>query len=366
MLNPYIAELLPYTPGGRGDELERKYNIKKIVQLSSNENPFLLPPNVTAAIKDEISRVGFYPDTNSFSLKNRIAEYNQVEFENIVIGAGLVEVIKMIIRAFLKPGEKVLTSEKSFILYRIATIEHGGGKAYVEARMNGDYRLDLDEIYQLIDKQTKIIIITNPNNPTGTMLAKEKILDFINKVPEDKIIVMDNAYHEYVSNPDDYLDGLDLAATRKNVIVLRTFSKIYALAGLRVGYAVSNPEIISHLNLVKSPFSVTNVGQRAALVSLEDDDFKNKSAALNIKNREKLINQLKDLGMRVIPSETNFLFFVPGVDTFKLSEKLIREGVIVRPLHAYGAPEGMRVTVAFEEDNDFFVKKLKKVLQEFK
>lgn len=365
LINPYIDELKPYRPGRHLEEVKRKYNIQKVIKLASNENPLPLPKNVAAAIKDEVDRAGLYPDSSCYTLKKRIAEYNRVKFENVVVSAGLVEAIKMIMLAFLKPGETVLTSEKTFTLYRIATIERLGQKAYIEAEMDPEYRFDLDRIYSMIDESTKMIIITNPNNPTGTMVSRQKLLDFINRVPEEILIVLDNAYHEYVTKPDDYLHGIDLAVERKNVIVLRTFSKIYALAGLRVGYAIANPDTIAYLNLVKAPFSVSSVAQKAALVSLENEDFKIMSAELNQKNKEKLFRQLQELGLRVMPSETNFLFFIPELDTLELNERLLREGVIIRPLHPYGAPEGMRVTIGSEEDNTFFITKLKKVLSEF-
>lgn len=366
LINPNVICLMPYIAGKPIEEIQAKYNLKKVVKLASNENPFPIPKNVSDAIKSEISSIRLYPDSDCYLLKKRIAEYNKVGFENVVAGAGLVEIIKMIIRTFLKPGEKVLSSEKTFLLYRIATIEYQGKGAYIEIKMDEDYKFDLHRMFQMIDDKTRIIFITNPNNPTGTVLPKKKILDFINRVPEDKIIVLDNAYHEYVSDSENYLDGIDLALKRKNVIVLRTFSKIYALAGLRVGYGISNEEIVSYLNIIKAPFSITRIAQKAAVASLENDDFKNKSAKLNFKNKKKLFNQLKGMGLRVIPSETNFLFFIPGTDIHKLNVKLLREGVIIRPLQAFGAPEGMRVTVGCEEDNNFFVDKLKKVLIELK
>ena len=362
LINPHIFDLSPYVTGKPIEELKRENNIDRVVKLASNENPFPLPGHVSDAIRDEISSINYYPDTDSYYLKNRIAEYNGVAYKNVTVGAGLVEVIRMIIHTFLKPGEKVLSSEKTFLFYKIAAIEKEGKGAFVEAKMDDDYTFNLKNINQLIDDQIKIIFLTNPNNPTGTVLQKERMIDFLNQVPEDKIIVLDNAYHEYVKNPDEYLDGIDLAVNRKNVIVLRTFSKIYALAGLRVGYAISNESIISFLDRVKAPFNVTRVAQRAALASLKNDDFKNSSARLNLKNKQKLFNQLKEMDVRVFPSETNFLFFIPKANVEELNAGLLKEGVIVRPLEPYGVPEGIRVTVGFEEDNDFFVKKLKEVL----
>lgn len=361
-VNKNLLELTPYKPGRPVEEIQREYKLDRIVKLASNENPMTVSPAVAAAIQKEVANINYYPETNCFYLRRKLAEYNGVEDENIVIGCGSVEIIRMIIKTFLKPGETVLTSEKSFVFYKVATVESFGKDAYVEAAMDDSYTFDLDAIYDKIDDKTRVIFITNPNNPTGTMLPKQKIMDFIDRVPEDKIIVLDNAYHEYVSDLSNYADGIRESVERKNVIVLRTFSKIYALAGLRVGYAITNKEIISLISRMKAPFNVPRLTQAAALASLQDDEFKNKTAALNAKNKKKLFKQLSDLGFRVIPSETNFLMFLPGQDPMALNERLLKEGVIIRPLAGFGVPEGIRVTVGFEEDNDFFIEKLKKVM----
>jgi histidinol-phosphate aminotransferase len=362
LVNPNILDLMPYKPGKPVEEIQREYQLDKVVKLASNESPFPVPERVSQAIVNEISLINTYPDNNSFYLRKRLAEYNGIDEGQVVVGAGSVEIIRMLIRAFLNPGETVLTSENTFIFYKIATLEAAGKDAYIEAPMGDDYKFNLDAIYNLMDDKTKIIFLTNPNNPTGTTVPKQAILNFIDKVPEDKIIVLDNAYHEFVSDPANYADGIQESLNRKNVIVLRTFSKIYALAGLRIGYGISNKENISLLNRVKAPFNVTRVAQAAALASLENDDFKIKSASQNIKNREKLFNQLKEMGIKVIPSETNFLLFVPEIDPNELNQRLLKEGVIIRPLAAFGVPDAMRVTVGFEEDNDYFIEKLKKVL----
>ncbi len=361
-VNPNVLDLTPYKPGKPVEEIQREYNLDKIVKLASNENPFKIPDRVFRAISEEITHVNTYPDNNSFYLRQRLAEYNRVDEENVIIGAGSVELIRMIIRAFLNPGETVLTSEKTFLFYKIATLEAAGKDAYVEVPMDEEYRFDLDAIYNRIDDSTRIIFITNPNNPTGTTVPKQDILDFIQKVPEDKLVVLDNAYHEYVADQAAYADGIREALSRKNVIVLRTFSKIYAIAGLRIGYAITNKEIISYLNRVKAPFNVTRIAQAAALASLASDEFKDRSAVLNFRNREKLYKQLKEMGLKVIPSETNFLMFFPEQDIDEVNQKLLQEGVIIRPLHAFDVHDGMRVTVGFEEDNDYFIEKLKKVL----
>ena len=364
LINPNVLEMVPYKPGKPVEELLREYNLKKVVKLASNENPLGVPTYVAEAIKNEISHLNYYPENDSYYLRHCIADYNGIKADNVIVGAGSVELISIIVRTFLLPGQTVLTSEKTFLMYKIAAVEKGGKAAFIEAPIRDDYTYDLDALYRLTDDKTKIIIIANPNNPTGTMLNKQEIMDFINKVPEDKIIVLDNAYQEYVSSPDEYPDAIAEAINRKNIIVLRTFSKIYSLSGMRVGYGVSHPGILSYLNRVKPPFNVTRLAQVAAMASLENNDFKHQSIKLNLKNKEKLYRQLQEIGMRVIPSEANFLLFFPGIDPTGLNQRLLKEGVIIRPLQPFGVPEALRVTVGTEEDNDFFIEKLKKILGE--
>ncbi len=366
LINPNILELTPYEPGKPVEEIKRKFNLDKVIKLASNENPSQVPAHVSEAINREVSNINAYPENFSYYLRQRIAEYNSINAENVIVGAGSVDIIRMIVSAFLKPGQTVMTSEKTFISYKISTIEYGGRPAFLEAPMDADYRYDLDNMYQLMDEKTKIFFIANPNNPTGTMLPKRKIIDFIEKVPKNKIIVIDNAYQEYVNGIEDYFDGIETALNSRNIIVLRTFSKIYALAGLRVGYAVSNDAIISYLSRVKTTFNVSRISQVAALASLQDGEFKNKSAALNLKNREKLFQQITRMGLKAVRPEANFILFFPGTDITELNNRLLKEGIIIRPLQAFGIPDGMRVTVGLEEDNDFFVEKLKKILDEIK
>jgi len=364
LINLNVLEMVPYKPGKPVEELKREHNLSRVVKLASNENPFGVPPNVDDAIKQEISHINSYPENDSYYLKESIAHANGVQADNIIVGAGSVEIICMIVNAFLKPGQTVLTSEKTFLMYRIAAIQAMGKLSIIEAPMNDSYTYDLEAIYNLIDDRTKIIFIANPNNPTGTMLKKEEVISFINNVPEDRIIVFDNAYQEYVNHSADYPDAVNEAINRKNIVVLRTFSKIFALAGLRVGYGISNKEMISYLNRIKPPFNVTRLAQAAAIASLQNTKFQQESRNTNSKNRDRLFQQLKEMGLKVIPSEANFLLFFPNVDIQKLNGRLLEEGVIIRPLQPFGVKDGMRVTVGLKEDNDYFVEKLKKVLEE--
>ncbi|MBN2346288.1 MAG: histidinol-phosphate transaminase [Candidatus Aminicenantes bacterium] len=368
LLNPHVLQIDPYRPGKPVEEIQREFGLARIVKLASNENMLPIPVNVRKAVAEELSQAHYYPDSDSHRLRQRIAEYNGIGMESVIVGAGSVEIIHMLIRAFLKPGERVLTSEKTFSLYKIATTEIAGAAAFVEAPMDPEFRFDLDAIAGRIDERNKIIFITNPNNPTGTFLHADAVRSFIDRVPGDRIIVLDNAYQEYIDDPDDYVTGLSEIAAGRNVVVLRTFSKIYGLAGLRIGYAMARPEIIAILNRVKPPFNVTRLGQCAALASLENEDFKNESLRLNRAAKPRLFAQLQELGLRVIPSQANFLLFFPGigVDVAELNRRLLEQGVIVRPAAGFGIPEAMRVTIGLPQDNDFFVAKLKQVLEDMK
>jgi histidinol-phosphate aminotransferase len=366
LVNPHVLQTTPYKPGKPVEDIQREFGLQRVIKLASNENMLPIPENVRQAIRDELSQLQYYPDSDNYYLRRRIAEYNGLEPDCVIAGAGSVEIIQMLIRAFLKPGEKVLTSEKTFSLYKSATIECAGASAFIEAPMDGDLRFDLEAIAALIDASVKIIFITNPNNPTGTILPGAAVRAFIERVPPDRIVVLDNAYQEYVDDPGEYLTGLDEVGRGRNVIVLRTFSKVYGLAGLRVGYAMAKPGIISVLNRVKPPFNVTRVGQRAALASLESDEFKNESVRLNRLNKAKLLGGLQGLRLRVIPSQTNFLLFFPEVDVAELNLRLLKQGVIIRPMGGFGIPDAMRVSVGLEEENDYFIDKLDRSLREMK
>jgi len=361
-INPNILALDPYIPGKPVEEIQARYGLEKVVKLASNENPFPPPAPVQEAIRAEMDHINWYPDSDSHYLREDLARVNGISKENIILGSGSVEIIRMIVRGFLQPGETVLTSRKTFIMFRIAAIEQGGRGALVEAEMGDDHVISLHHMKAALDDTTRIIFIANPNNPTGTLLPRTALLEFIDFVSDDVLIVLDNAYHEYVDPSESYLDGIELAVTRKNILVLRTFSKIYSLAGLRIGYGIGHAETIATLNRIKAPFNITRIAQKAAMAALKCEDFKNHSVEVNRTNRRLLLNRLKALDLKVVPSHTNFLLFYPGTDIQALNEALLRQGIIVRPLAAFGIPDGMRVTVGTEEDIDDFMQALEKAL----
>lgn len=361
LINPNLIGLNPYVPGIPLEEFKKRYQLKKVVKLASNENPLPLPANVIRAITDETGLLNRYPDSDSHDLRQRIGRYHGIDSRNIIVGSGSVEILKMIIRTFLKPGQTVMTSKDTFCMFKIATIEQAGTSALVEVEMDGGHRYDLDRMAKTVNDRTKIILIANPNNPTGTLIPREKLLGFISEIPDDIFIVLDNAYQEYVSPPEAHLGGIDLAVNHRNIIVLRTFSKIYALAGLRTGYGISHPDTIAWLNQVRLPFNVTRIAQRAAMVSLENGDFKEKTVRLNNKNKEFCFTRLTGLGFKVIPSQTNFLLFYPGHDIQEMNTRLLRKGVIIRPLQAFGIEDGFRVTIGSEEDMGYFIEMIERV-----
>jgi histidinol-phosphate aminotransferase len=362
LLNPHVRQMDPYVPGRPIEEIQRQFKLTRVVKLASNENPFPLPPAVVEAIRGEIAALNLYPDSDSHQLRRAIAVANGVAADQVIAGAGLVDVIHMILAAFLQPGQRVLTSEKTFSLYRIATTEFAGRDAYVEAPMDADMRFDLLALAGRIDDSTKVIFVTNPNNPTGTLVSGKTVREFVARVPADRIVVLDNAYQEFVDDSSDYVDGIAEIRARRNVIVLRTFSKVYGLAGLRVGYAMAHRDTIAALNRVKPPFNLSRLAQVAAIAALSCIGFRDQVVAHVRSQRAHLQAGIERLGLRVIPSQANFLLFFPPADPLELNRRLMARGVIIRPTGSFGVPEGLRVSVGLEEENRFFLEQLEACL----
>ncbi len=366
LVNPHVLQITPYKPGKPVEDIQREFGLAKVVKLASNENMLPIPENVRQAISDELSQVHCYPDSDNYYLRRRIAEYNGVghgeRHRRRRLGGDHPDAHPRIPQA----GRKSPDLGKDLLSLQVATTEIAGAAAYVEAPMDRELRFDLEAIAARIGAAPRSSSSPTPTTRPGTILPAAAVRAFIDRVPDDRIIVLDNAYQEYVDDPDDYVTGLDEIRRKKNLIVLRTFSKVYGLAGLRVGYAMAHPEFIAILNRVKPPFNVTRIGQRAALASLDSDDYKDKSVRLNRANKARLFAQLQGLGLRVIPSQANFLLFFPEVDVAGLNLRLLRQGVIIRPMAGFGIPDAMRVTVGLEEENDFFIAKLEKALAEMK
>lgn len=362
---PGVQQLRPYLPGKPVEQLERELGIKDSIKLASNENP--LGPSMLAikAATAVIKSVNLYPDGGGYSLSQALAVKHQVDAVCITLGNGSNDVLELIARAFLTPEHSCVFSEYAFAVYPIVTQAIGAtsivAKAFSVDHASLPYGHDLDAIYNAIDHTTRVVFIANPNNPTGTWIAPEALYKFLTKVPENVIVVLDEAYYEYM--PDKLKpDSNSLLKKFTNLVLTRTFSKMYGLAGLRIGYAVSNPEIADLLNRVRQPFNANLIAQEAALAALDDADHVTKSIELNNAGMLQLTSGLDLLGLSYMPSIGNFLTVNVEKDAGPVYEALLREGVIVRPLANYKLPEHLRITVGKHEQNTRVLTALKKVL----
>lgn len=351
-----VQGLAPYQPGKPIEEVAREIGLRpeEIVKLASNENPLGPSPKAVEAALGALSEIHRYPDGSGFRLKQKLSERLGVRPEQITLGNGSNDVLDLIARVFLGPGKSAVFSEHAFAVYPISTQAVGADAKIVAEK---DYRQDLDGFLQAIDERTHVVFIANPNNPTGTYVTSRELDRFLERVPAEVVVVLDEAYFEYVDLPD-HPNGLERLSRFPNLVITRTFSKIYGLAGLRVGYAISSPEIADLLNRVRHPFNVNSLALTAAEAALDDEDFLKKSRALNQKGLRQLEEGLKELGFDFIPSVGNFLTFDTGRDAQEMFTKLLKRGVIVRPVANYHLPRHLRVSVGLPEENDRFLQAL--------
>lgn len=353
----YISSLVAYPPGKPIEEVEREYGIKGSIKLASNENPLGPSPKAVDAINRHVSGIHRYPDGSCYYLKDRLAGHLGISKNKIILGNGSNEIIELIVRAFLRPGDEAVMAHPAFIVYQLI-VQAGGGKNVIMPLK--DFTHDLEAMAGAVTEKTRLVFITNPNNPTGTIVKKDDFQRFLSRVPEDVIVVMDEAYFEYVSDPE-YPNGMDYINERL-VISLRTFSKIYGLAGVRIGYGVASDGIISYMEKVRQPFNVNSLAQVAALAALDDQEHVEKSVTINKEGLAYLYGELDKMGLNYVKSHANFLLIDMKADGIKVYQDLLREGVIVRPMGIYDLKNYLRVTVGLPEENKRFVKALKKVI----
>ena len=352
-----LKKIVPYRPGKPIEELAKEYGVKKIIKLASNESPLSPSAAVTEAIKKEIQNINLYPEGSGPKLRSAIADYWKMKPENIILGNGSNEIIEFIIHAFLNEKEQVISAWPSFLVYFLAVEALCGEIIEVPLKY---YHYDLEAILKKITDKTKLIFIASPNNPTGTSVDKDSLDSFMKKVPKNIIIVFDEAYAEF-ADPKVYPDTTKYVKDGKPVIVLRTFSKIYGLAGLRIGYGIAQEEAITLLNKVRQPFNVSRIAQVAALAALGDNEYR--CHILNMVNEGKryLYNEFYKMELFYVPSDANFVLVNIG-DSKKIFNKLLKKGVIVREMTEYDLPEFIRVTVGTMHQNRIFIKALKEVL----
>jgi histidinol-phosphate aminotransferase len=355
----YVRSISPYQPGKPISELARETGIAEsaILKLASNENPLGMSPRATNAVRAALDDLDRYPDGNGFALKAKLAERLAVGARQLVLGNGSNDVLEMAARVFLAPGRAAVYSQYAFAVYPLATLATGARGIEVVAR---DFGHDLPAMRAAITPETRVVFVANPNNPTGTFIEAEAVREFIAGVPDDVVVVLDEAYNEYLP-PEQRADSVMWIARHPNLVVTRTFSKIYGLAGLRVGYAVASPALADLMNRVRQPFNVNSLALAAATAALDDQDFVDASYAMNRHGMAQVVDGLQTLGLRSIPSRGNFITFaVPAVvgGAALVNQRLLAQGVIVRPIAGYGLPDWLRVTIGQPEENGRFLRAL--------
>ncbi|MDH3359511.1 MAG: histidinol-phosphate transaminase [Desulfobulbaceae bacterium] len=355
-----IETLIPYPPGKPLEELEREYGITGSIKLASNENALGPSPKATAAIAKALTNLHRYPDGSCYYLANRLAEKIGVKSEELVFGNGSNEIIELLVSTFLTPGEEVITSHPTFLVYQKMVQSQGGINKVVELK---NLHHDLDNIAAEVTAKTRLIFLDNPNNPTGTAFTAKEFAAFLDKIPETVIVVLDEAYVDFV-DAEKRIDARDFLYHQTPVVALRTFSKAYGLAGLRVGFGIMRPEIANYLHRLRQPFNVNTLAQVGALACLDDDEHYQKTMTMTKEGMAWLHEEIKKLDCRPLSSHANFFLVDVGVDGKLLYEKMLSKGVIIRPMAAYGFPDYIRITIGTPAENQRLVPAMAAALQE--
>jgi histidinol-phosphate aminotransferase len=357
---PYIRAIAPYQPGKPISELERELGITGIVKLASNENPLGASPKAVAAARAALDEIALYPDGNGFELKYALSQRYGVPQNHIVLGNGSNDMLELAARAFLTVGDKAVYSDHAFAVYPLATQAVGATGVSVPAI---NYGHDLKAMLKsAVEHKAKLVFIANPNNPTGTFLSAAALLDFLRALPSNILVVLDEAYNEYLPEENRY-DSVAWLKEFPNLIISRTFSKAYGLASLRVGYAFAHGDVADMMNRVRQPFNVNSVAQAAAVAALQDEDFVRQTNELNRRGMAQITGELGRLGLEYIPSFGNFVAFRIA-NAMVVYRRLLELGVIVRPITSYDMPGWLRVSIGLQIQNDKFLSALKRILGE--
>jgi len=372
IINPYlelaapgIFGLKPYVPGKPVSELERELGIQGALKLASNENPLGPSPRAREAAIAAAADLARYPDGSGVALRAALAEHHGLASDRVTLGNGSNDVLDTVARTFLGPGTEAIVSEHAFAVYAIST-QAVGATLQVAPAHDGSlgpcFGHDLDAMADLVGERTRLVFIANPNNPTGTWVPLDELLEFLQALPDHVMAVVDEAYIEYVDEPE-YPDASRWLVELPNLIVTRTFSKAYGLAGLRIGYGLSDPDVAELLNRVRQPFNVNAPAQAAALAALDDQGHIRRSVALNRQGMAQLTSAFEELELDYIPSVGNFVALDLGSPAAEIDQALLHEGVITRPIAGYGMPNHLRVTIGLPEENARFLAALRKVLR---
>lgn len=359
-VEPCILELEPYPPGKPLDELKREYGIGEAIKLASNENPFGPSPRAVKAIREAAQGISRYPDGSAYYLKRALARLWNVEPRCIVLGNGSNEVIQFLVHAFSGPGTQVISSDPAFLMYRKMVEIHGGENVLVPLK---GHRHDLESILERVTSRTRLIFLDNPHNPTGTAITAGEFHAFLHRLPAHVLVCLDEAYGEFVRD-DSVVRGASYLGRDPRVVFLRTFSKAYGLSGLRVGYGVMDERIASVLERVRQPFNVNSLAQVGALFALEDETHLARTVGETQRALRWYYARFEEMGLSYIPSHTNFVLVDVGLDAKAVYEAMLRKGVIIRAMNAYGFPTSIRITMGTEEENNRCIQALKGVLQD--
>jgi histidinol-phosphate aminotransferase len=353
----YIKNLKPYIPGKPIEEIQKEFGLKEIYKIASNENPLGPSPKAVEAMMKHTSELHRYPDIGAIDLREKIGNKFNVNIDNIAVGSGSEGIMANILRCFLCEGDEIITSKNTFIGFQV--LARGRNNKFIEVPMSNDYKFKLDRIINSINEKTKIIYLCNPNNPTGTIFTKEEFDLIYSKIPSNILIILDEAYFEYAEQHPEYPDSLKYRYD--NIITLRTFSKIYGIAGIRIGYGFADEEIVQTLMKVKLPFEPGNLAQAGAIGALDDNEFIEKSKLLNQTGYKLLTKDLDALNYKVIPSYANFLMIDLNTEEAvnSMNQYMLQKGVIIRPLKPFGLPHCIRVTVGTEKENMAFLNALR-------
>jgi histidinol-phosphate aminotransferase len=354
LANDHILGIAPYEPGKPVEELERQLGIHDAIKLASNENP--LPPSerVQKAVAAAIPQLNRYPDGSGFYLRDALARRHGVTSDHIILGNGSNELIELLARAFMRPGDEAVIPHPSFVVYPMIVQAVGGIRVVVTLK---NHRLDLEAMARAVTPMTKLVFIANPNNPTATIVTAPEVEDFMARVPDRVIVVFDEAYFEFAQGPD-FPDSLEYLRQGRKVVTLRTFSKAASLAGLRVGYGVADSDAISLMNRIRQPFNTNSLAQIAALAALEDEGHILECVRMIEAGRHFLYEAFHSLGLKYVPSRANFILVDVGRSAAEIYQKLLHEGVIVRPMTPFGMETTLRITVGTPEENRKLVKAL--------
>ncbi|WP_258240403.1 histidinol-phosphate transaminase [Pseudidiomarina homiensis] len=358
LANVGVRNLQPYQAGKPIEELERELGISDIVKLASNENPLGLSSKVRAALQETLSGLARYPDANGFYLKAKLAKKFGISATQITLGNGSNDCLELVARTFVNDSHEVIFSQHAFVVYPLVTQAIGAKGVAVPA---ANYGHDLDAMLAAVTEKTRMIFIANPNNPTGTFLTADELASFLAKVPSHVLVVLDEAYYEYVPEAER-APSFDWLTQYPNLLVSRTFSKAYGLAGLRAGYMVSHPEVADLMNRARQPFNMNSLSLRAAEVALDDEDYLQQSVAVNAAGMEQLVAFCEKHDLAYIPSHGNFLTIEVGPNAAELYQQLLRAGVIVRPVAGYELPHHLRVSIGLPEENEAFIRAMEQLL----